>query len=135
MKQFHRIRDFWARRFASLSLTVFKTNLALASEARVQGFDEVNWQFTPNGSVFASNLVVTCEGFNNSPHIDRDHTQYAFGMFGLIDHKTGEPYDRKQGNNIGKIKGAKFCLEDFGIEVDFCGCNGVYEMVWDTKVS
>lgn len=135
MEQFHRIRDFWANRFASLSLFAFQTNLALAFQTRVPGFDELNWQYTPSGKVFASNLVVTCEGFYNKPHIDRDRTRYAFGMFGLIHRKTGEPYEKTSRNTLGDVKGATFRLDKFGIKVNLGSCNGMCEMVWDTRVS
>lgn len=143
MEAFHLIRDFWAERFSALSLSIFKTNLALALQARVPGFDNLNWQYTPNGRVFASNLVVTCDGFSNHSHTDRDHTRYAFGMFGLVLRATGEPYDKEKGVKVGNkepiklgdVRGATFRMDDFGISVEFDKCNGQIEMLWDTKVS
>jgi hypothetical protein len=142
MEDFHRIRDFWAERFSTLSLKVFKTNVALASKAQVPGFHELRWQLTQNGLVFASNLVVTCDGFHNHSHTDKDHTRYAFGMWGLIIRATGEPYDKekgikvgiKEGVKLGEVRDAKFCIDSFGIEVALGVCNGINDVLWDTTV-
>jgi hypothetical protein len=143
MEEYHRIRDFWAEWFSTLSFKVFKTNVALALIAKVPGFHELRWQLTQNGLVFASNLVVTCEGFYNYSHTDKDHTRYGFGMWGLILKASGEPYDKEKGVEnsekervkLGEVKGANFCIDSFGIEVAMGVCNGVADMVWDTTVS
>jgi hypothetical protein len=142
MEEFHRIRDFWAEQFSSLSLKVFKTNVALASKAKVPGFHDLTWQSTVNGRVFATNLVVTCDGFHNHPHTDKDHTRYAFGMWSLIERATGAPYDKEKGGRFGKeegvklgdIRGTQFCIDSFRIQVGIGVCNGVYNLLWDTTV-
>ncbi|EGG08178.1 uncharacterized protein MELLADRAFT_84954 [Melampsora larici-populina 98AG31] len=101
MEQFHRIHDFWAKHFGSLSMFVFQTNLDLASEADVPGFHNAKWQYTQNGKVFASNLVVTCDGFYNEAHLDHDRTRYSFGMFFLANRKTGRPHEKAKEKNLG----------------------------------
>lgn len=134
MEEFHKPRDFWAERFATLCFAAFESNVQLASKSKIPGFHQSEWQTTPNGSVFALNLVVTCDGFRNTPHKDEgDHTRYSFGMFSRIDRQTGEPYQLKGSKPRGDVKSASFIMEEFGIEVDFDGCDGVVEMVWDTR--
>lgn len=134
MAGFHKIRDFWATCFSSLCLSAFKSNLDLGTTANVPGFDDVKWQDTPSGQVFASNLAVSCEGFYNKPHKDNDATRYAFGMFSRIDSQTGLPYQLGGNINLGDIKGARFVIGQFGIELDFDALDGVFEVVWDSKV-
>lgn len=135
MKQFHLIQDFWAERFGLLSMFIFQTNLDLASEADVPGFEDIEWQYTQNGKVFASNLVVTCDGFYNEAHVDKDRTRYSFGMFCLANRKTGRPHEKAKESNLGHVEGSTFCVEEFGIFVPFDLCEGVIEMIWDTTVS
>jgi hypothetical protein len=135
MTRFHKIRDFLAGRFSSLSLYVFKTNIALGLITEVPGFDDVEWQNTPNGQVFASNITVSCDGFANRIHVDRDHTRYAFGLFGLINRLTGKPCDKEEAAKLGSVEGLYFVVKDFGIKVALSRCNGLYEILWDTKVS
>lgn len=134
MEQFQRIRDFWAERFGSLSMFVFQSNLDLASEADVPGFHDVKWQYTQNGKVFASNLVVTCDGFYNEAHVDHDRTRYSFGMFCLANRKTGRPHEKGKENNLGDSKGSTFRVKEYGIFVPFYLCEGVVEMIWDTTI-
>jgi hypothetical protein len=135
MERFHKIRDFLAGRFASLSLFVFKTNLAIGLVTNVPGFDHVEWQDTPNGMVFASNLVISCDGFANRVHIDKDHTRYAFGLFGLINRTTGLPCEKAEAAQLGSVEGLYFVIKRFGIKVALTRCNGIYEIIWDSKVS
>lgn len=135
MTQFHKIRDFLAGRFASLSLYVFKTNLALGLLTQVPGFDDVKWQETPNGMVFASNIAVSCDGFANCIHFDRDHTRYAFGLFCLINRLTGQPVSKEEAAQLGSVDSLYFVFERFGVKVALSRCNGLYEILWDSKVS
>lgn len=134
MERFHIIRDFLAGRFASLSLYVFKTNLALGLSTNVPGFDDEKWQDTPKGMVFASNMAVSCDGFANRMHIDKDHTRYAFGLFGLINRETGLPCSKEEAKSLGSVEDLYFVLKPFGIKIALSRCNGIYEMLWDTKV-
>lgn len=134
MATFHWIRDFLAERFSSLALSVFKSNLEIGLITKVPGFDDVEWQDTPNGKVFASNMVVSCDGFYNEPHTDHDHTRYAFGINCLIDRETGKPYQLEGSENKGSIVGSLFVLKDFDIAVDYDRCDGIYETVWDSQV-
>lgn len=133
MATFHWIRDFLAERFSSLALSVFKSNLEIGLITKVPGFDDVEWQDTPNGKVFASNMVVSCDGFYNEPHTDHDHTRYAFGINCLIDRETGKPYQLEGSENKGSIVGSLFVLKDFDIAVDYDRCDGIYETVWDSQ--
>jgi hypothetical protein len=135
MTTLHRIRDFWAERFASLSFMIFISNIQIGMDTNVPGFDELEWEATPNGRVFASNVVVTCEGFFNEPHTDFDHTRYAFGFNCLIDRVTGKLHEADGPLNKGKIVGCMFIMKDFDIVVDYDGCDGMYESIWDTTVS
>lgn len=135
MDDFFKIRDFWAERFASLSLSTFKSNQSLATNSCVPSFDDKEWEATPNGHVFASNLVVTADCFHNLSHVDRDHTKYSFGMFARIFRETGELYDLKGAVQAGDVHKCAFMVPDYGIEVDFDGCDGIVEMIWDTEVS
>ncbi|KAG0139099.1 hypothetical protein CROQUDRAFT_55199, partial [Cronartium quercuum f. sp. fusiforme G11] len=70
----------------------------------------------------------------NLPHQDHDHTRYSFGMFCRIKQDTGELYELGSEETLGDVKGAKFVIEEFGIEVAFDRCNGIIEMLWDTKM-
>lgn len=135
MAKFHQIRDFLAERFGSLAFSVFISNIQLAFDANVPGFDDLEWQDTPNGLVFASNLIVTCDGFFNKPHQDKDHTRYSFGINCLIDRKTGMPYQLEGSANKGTICGAMFIVPEFDIVIDYDRCDGLYETVWDSTVS
>lgn len=135
MVEFHKIRDFWAERFSSLSLKTFTSNKALASQANIPSFDDLEWSTTPNGSVFASNLVVTAECFYNEPHVDNDHSKHAFGMFGRIFQETGQLYNLEGGEHFGDVQNCAFVIEEYDVEADFDGCNGVVEMIWDTTMS
>lgn len=134
MTRFHIIRDFLAERLSTLSLSIFKTNLALALEARVPGFDELEWQDTPNSRVFASNMVVTWDGFSNRMHTDKDHSRYASGLWCLIDRKTGNPIEAKEAKKLGSVDGACFVVKRYGVKVVLSRCDGMYEMLWDVKV-
>lgn len=134
MKRFHIIRDFLAERFSTLSLSIFKSNLALALEANIPGFDEPEWQDTPNGKVFASNLVVTWDGFCNRPHTDRDHTRYASGLWSLIDRENGKPIEGHASKKLGSVEGACFIVKRFGVKVVLGLCDGIYELLWDLTV-
>lgn len=135
MDEFFKIRDFWAERFSSLSLSTFRSNQKLASDSCVPGFDDKEWEATPNGQVFASNLVVTADCFHNISHVDIDHTKYSFGMFGRIFTETGELYDLQGPVKAGDVHKCAFMVQDYGIDVDFDGCNGTVEIIWDTEVS
>lgn len=134
MERFHIIRDFLAGRFASLSLYVFKTNLAIGLITEIPGFDDVEWQHTPNGMVFASNIAVSCDGFANRIHIDRDHTRYAFGLFSLINRATGQPCSKEDAKGLGSVRGLYFVVKAFGVKVALSRCNGLYEILWDSKI-
>jgi hypothetical protein len=80
-------------------------------------------------------VVVTCEGFFNEPHTDFNHTRYAFGFNCLIDRVTGKLHEADGPLNKGKIVGCMFIMKDFDIVVDYDGCDGMYESIWDTTVS
>jgi hypothetical protein len=135
MARFHKIRDFLAERFASLAFSIFISNLKLAFDAHVPGFDELEWQDTPNGLVFASNMVVTADGFYNDPHEDGDHTRYSYGIHCLIDRVTGLPHQVEGSPHKGSICGAMFIMKEFDIVVDLDRLDGLHEIVWDTSVS
>lgn len=135
MVEFHKLRDFWSERFSSLSLKTFKSNQALAFDANIPGFDDLKWSTTPNGSVFASNLVVTSQCFYNESHTDNNHSKHAFGMFGNIFQETGQLYDLEAAEKFGDVKKCSFVIEEYNVEIDYDVCNGVVEMIWDTTVS
>lgn len=135
MKMFFEIRDFWAKRCASLLLSTFESNQKLAMESCVPSFDDLEWAGTPNGKAFASNLVVTADCFHNLSHVDKDHTKFSFGMFCRIVRETGELYDQEQNPKLGDVHKCTFVIQDYGVKVDFDGCNGTIEMIWDTEVS
>lgn len=135
MDNFFEIRDFWAERFALLSLSTFESNQKLATQSCVPSFDDLEWEGTPNGKAFASNLVVTADCFHNKRHVDKDHTKLLFGMFCRIIRATGELYDQKGPCRQGDVHKCAFVIEDYCVEVDFDGCNGIIKMIWDTEVS
>lgn len=132
MAHFHEIRDFWAERFSTLSLHAFNSNLNIAQKAKIPGFDHTEWEETPNGKVFASNLVVTTD-FRNESHVDHDRSRYSYGIFACVDRKTGEPHVVDGPSTKGHLAEAGFMSPKFGVEVCFDLC-GTTELVWDSKV-
>lgn len=133
MARFHEIRDFWAERFSSLSMFAFESNRKLAETTKVPGFDQLKWEDTPNGRVFASNLVVTTD-FHNKSHVDKDKSRYAYGIFACVDRKTGDPHVVEGASPQGRLEDAAFMSPKFGVEVSLDGC-GTTELVWDSTVS
>ena len=78
------INDFLANIFASLSLSAFKSNTMLASPLSASSWSFKNCSQTINGQVFGSNLVLTCDGFRNVGHEDRDASNFSLGVWGHV---------------------------------------------------
>lgn len=134
MIAFREIREFWANRFSSLSLSTFESNQNSATDDQIPGCDDPEWEDTPSGVIFASNLVVTADCFYNVAPINKGHSQYSYGMSGRIHRETGELYDLEDAVKVGDVKKCAFVVEKYGVEVDFDGCNGTVELIWDTEV-
>lgn len=129
------INHFLAERFSSLSLGAFESNAERAAKCHSPSWASKSFFGSPNGRVFASNLVVTRDEFVNAEHKDNDHSGYAFGLFSLIKRDTGKLYHRGRTSKHGYVKGARFVFSDYNVEVNFDKCDGVVEMVWATDIN
>lgn len=142
----NKIEDFWAQRFSSLSLSSFVSNTSLAEDSQVPSFSDSSWkglgypstqntsgQITSNGNIFASSIAVTRDNFYNRPHRDKDASHHVFGLFALINRKTGRLMNSDT-PHVGCIVGATFCLQEYDAGVSFDMCNGVTEVSWASQV-
>lgn len=121
------IDEFLANIFASLSLSAFQSNAILASLISAPSWSYQNWSQPGNGQVFASNLALTCGGFRNAPHEDRDASNFSLGVWGLVNTKSGKLISSSerniliQQNQQGLVcdaLGAKFHIGNVVIELD-----------------
>ena len=83
------INKFLAEIFATLSLSAFQSNSMVAASISAPPFSSLQWHESPNGQVFGTNCVLTCDGFSNIMHTDQDVTLYSLGVWGIVDKKTG----------------------------------------------
>ncbi|MBW0557060.1 hypothetical protein O181_096775 [Austropuccinia psidii MF-1] len=75
---------------------------------------------------FASALTLTMNGFKNSPHLDKDASQYASGWWFQADKQSGQiKRDASKWCTGGKLI---FPKEHFWI--DLSACHGFIQVVW-----
>lgn len=136
------IDNFLAECFAKLSLSAFESNTMIAAKLLAPNWSSIHWHLTNNAQVFGTNFIVTCGGFRNAPHRDRDATGFSMGVWGLIDSETGEllrPKERlKLLDDAKKVKskcdalGARFNISNIVINLDAAD---VVLMTFNTKVT
>ncbi len=125
------IESFMAARFSTLSLHAYQSNCEVGSRFNAPSFASTSASAIQSSEVFASNIVVTFDGFYNSPHCDHDATKYAFGFFGMINRASGS---LASSGVDGKILGSKFCLDDYNVFINYDLCDGVVEQLWNTQI-
>lgn len=126
------IESFFAKRFASLSISAYERNCATAAYSHVPSWASSDFFTLPNGMSFGSNLVITCDEFVNKAHFDLDATDYAFGVFFLVDRLTGKIIISPPGLCV-EIDDASFRFPEYNFEIAFGKKNMLVEMVWRTK--
>ena len=134
------VNNFLAGIFASLSLSAFHSNSMLAKSLSAPSWSWTQWDGSPNSQVFGTNCVLTCDGFRNASHIDRDETGYALGFWGIVDQQTGRLISsqerlnllreaRKAGFHCNAL-GAKFHVGKLTVDLDAAD---VVTMVFNTR--
>lgn len=81
---------------------------------------------------FGSNLIITYDEFVNKAHVDIDATDYAFGVFCLIDRVTGNIIISPSGPCV-EIDDASLRFPEYNFEIALGKKNTLVEMVWSTK--
>ena len=135
------INNFLAEIFATLSLSAFQSNSMVAASISAPAFSSPQWHESPNGQVFGTNCVLTCDGFRNTMHKDRDETLYSLGFWGIVEEKTGRLITHQERLNLLKLNkdpqfhcnalGAKFHVGNVTVELDSAD---VVTMVFNSQI-
>ncbi len=128
------IETFLGNRFSTLSLKAYESNCEIGTKFNAPSFASSSASSTQPSEVFASNVVVTFDGFHNSAHCDHDATKYAFGLFGTVNRGSGLLSSSRASEMSGGVTGGKFCLDDYNVCVNYDLCDGVVEQVWNTQI-
>ncbi len=123
-----------AKQFETLSLHAYESNCEIGARFNAPSFASTSAATPENLEVFASNVVVTFDGFHNAPHCDHDATQFAFGLFGTINRASGLLSRASANGTHGKVLGSHFFLDDYNLFINYDLCDGVVEQVWNTQV-
>ncbi|MBW0579112.1 hypothetical protein O181_118827 [Austropuccinia psidii MF-1] len=94
------------------------------------GFILVNYEgnIPPNQDAceFASALTCTMNGLKNSPHLDKDASQYASGWWFQADKQTGQI----QRDVSKRCTGGKLIFPNEHFWIDLSACHGRIQVVW-----
>lgn len=133
MKKLPAIERFLKERFLTLSTTTYEKNCKTAADENCPSWASSHFFTRPNGQTFGSNVVVTCDGFANAPHKDRDATGHAIGLFGLSNRKTGHLYRNVGGGaRSWRVDDAYFRFKDYNFQIRLGQQNRVMEILWAT---
>lgn len=135
------IDNFLAEMFATLSLSAFRSNSMLAVSLSAPSWSFTKWHESSNGQVFGTNMVLTCDGFRNSLHTDRDETNYSLGFWGIVDKNTGRLITSQERQSLLQraqqpeshcnALGAKFHIGNITVHLDSAD---VVMMVFNTQI-
>ncbi|MBW0563461.1 hypothetical protein O181_103176 [Austropuccinia psidii MF-1] len=99
----------------------------------VPSFDQVNYEgdipANQGACKFASALTFTMNGFKNSPHLDKDASQYASGWWFQADKQTGQI----QRDASKRCTGGKLIFPNEHFWIDLSACHGLIQVVWSSS--
>ena len=134
------INNFLAKIFGTLSLSAFQSNSMVAASISAPPFSSPQWHESPNGQVFGTNCVLTCDGFRNTMHKDRDETLYSLGFWGIVE-KTDRLITHQERLNLLKLNedpqfhcnalGVKFHVGNVTVKLDSAD---VVTMVFNSQI-
>ncbi|MBW0566865.1 hypothetical protein O181_106580 [Austropuccinia psidii MF-1] len=137
-------KDEWRNRGANLSLVgcilgqslpyvgdnLFQKIQNCYNSLGVPSFDQVNYEgdilANQGACEFASALTFTMNGFKNSPHLDKDASQYASGWWFQADKRTGQI----QRDAPKWCTGGKLIFPNGHFWIDLSTCHGLIQVVW-----
>ena len=128
------IETFMANRFSYLSLAAYQSNCEIGSSTNVPSFSATSAQIQEDTDVFASNVIVTFDGFHNGPHADNDASKDSFGLFATIHQEDGTLSPSPNGVDEGRFQHSCFVLDKYNTIINFDRCNGVVEQIWNITV-
>ncbi|MBW0576700.1 hypothetical protein O181_116415 [Austropuccinia psidii MF-1] len=119
-------KDEWRNQGANLSLKIQNCYNSLG----VPSFDQVNYEgdilANQGACEFASALTFTMNRFKNSPHLDKDASQYASGWWCQADKRTGQ-IERDVSK---RCTGGKLIFPNEHFWIDLSACHGLIQVVW-----
>lgn len=128
------IEDFMSSRFSSLSLKAYQSNCQIGVQTNVPAFSSTSAHVPENKDVFASNVIITCDGFYNGSHADNDASKFSLGFFATIEQKHGCLSPSPSGATESRFSGSRFLLDDYNTIVNHDLCDGVVEQIWNTGI-